>query len=89
MCLQVGPARAGDGLAGAGAGGGYKRRTLSGPAADWLRARIAAGPFTLQGLSDELAEVGIKAHQKMVWVFVHDEGLSFKKNSAGRGAGAS
>jgi transposase len=36
--------------------GGYKRRTLSGPAADWLRARIAAGPFTLQGLSDELAE---------------------------------
>ena len=69
--------------------GGYKRRTLSGPAADWLRARIAAGPFTLQGLSDELAEVGIKAHQKMVWVFVHDEGLSFKKNSAGRGAGAS
>jgi transposase len=65
--------------------GGYMRRTLSGPAADWLRARIAAGPFTLQGLSDELAEVGIKAHQKMVWVFVHDEGLSFKKNSAGRG----
>ncbi|MCA3721231.1 transposase, partial [Phenylobacterium sp.] len=36
--------------------GDYKRRTLSGPAADWLRARIAAGPFTLQGLSDELAE---------------------------------
>lgn len=69
--------------------GGYKRRTLWCPAADWLPARIAAGPFTLQGPSDELAEVGIKAHQKMVWVFVHDEGLSFNINSAGRGAGAS
>src|ERR1700736_4547669 len=31
--------------------GGYKPRTLSGESADWLRARIAAGPFTLRGLS--------------------------------------
>ena len=46
--------------------GGYQRRTLSGPAADWLRARIAAGPFTLQGLSDELAEMGIEAHQMKI-----------------------
>jgi len=46
--------------------GGYKRRTLSGPAADWLRARIAAGPFTLQGLSDELAEVGNEAYQMKI-----------------------
>jgi transposase len=66
--------------------GGYKPRTLSGATAEWLRERIAASPFTLQGLSAELAELGIKAHPKAVWVFVHAEGLSFKKNSAGRGA---
>lgn len=66
--------------------GGYKRRVLSGEPADWLRKRISEGPFTLQGLSDELARMGIKAHPKAVWIFVHDEGLSFKKNPAARGA---
>ena len=59
--------------------GGYKPRTLSGERADWLRSRIAAGPFTLRGLSAELAERGIKTHPRAVWVFVHAEGLSFKK----------
>ena len=68
--------------------GGYKARVLSGANADWLRARVAAGPFTLQSLSDELAEIGVKAHPKAVWIFVHAEGLSFKKNPAGRGADA-
>jgi len=63
--------------------GGYKPRTLSGESADWLRARIAAGPFTLRGLSAELAERGVKTHPRAVWVFVHAEGLSFKKNAAG------
>ena len=62
--------------------GGYKPRTLSGESADWLRARIAAGPFTLRGLSAELAERGIKTHPRAVWVFVHAEGLSFKKRMA-------
>lgn len=66
--------------------GGYKPRTLSGDIAAWLRGRMAAGAFTLKGLSAELAERGIKAHPKAVWVFVHGEGLSFKKNPAGRGA---
>jgi putative transposase len=69
--------------------GGYKPRTLSGESAGWLRARIAAGAFTLRGLSAELAERGIKTHPRAVWVFVHAEGLSFKKNAAGRGADAS
>ncbi len=68
--------------------GGYKPRALSGANAEWLRERMTAGPFTLKGLSAELAERGIKAHAKAVWVFVHAEGLSFKKNSAGRGADA-
>src|SRR5579863_8733995 len=63
-------------------------RTLSGERADWLRWRIGAGPFTLRGLSAELAERGIKTHPRAVWVFVHAEGLSFKKNLAGRGADA-
>jgi transposase len=68
--------------------GGYKRPTLSGDCADWLRARIASGPFTLRGLAAELAERGIKTHPRAVWVFVHAEGLSFKKNHAARGTDA-
>ena len=68
--------------------GGYKPRTLSGDCAQWLRARIASGPFTLRGLAAELAEQGIKSNARAVWVFVHAEGLSFKKNPAARGAGA-
>ena len=35
-----------------------RKREISGESADWLRARIAAGPFTLRGLSAELAERG-------------------------------
>jgi putative transposase len=66
--------------------GGYKPRTLSGECAEWLRARVASGPFTLRGLTAELAERGIKTQARAVWVFVHAEGLSFKKNPAARGA---
>lgn len=69
--------------------GGYKPRTLSGDSAAWLRARIASGPFTLRGLAAELAQQGIKSNARAVWVFVHAEGLSFKKNPAARGADAS
>ena len=68
--------------------GGYKPRMLSGDCAVWLRARIASGPFTLRGLAAELAEQGIKSNARAVWVFVHAEGLSFKKNAASRGADA-
>ncbi len=68
--------------------GGYKPRTLSGEIAEWLRARVQAGPFTLRGLTAELAGRGVKTQPRAVWVFVHDEGLSFKKNPAARGADA-
>ena len=68
--------------------GGYKSRTLSGECAEWLRGRIASGPFTLRGLTAELAELGIKTQPRAVWVFVHDEKLSFKKKPVRRGAGA-
>jgi putative transposase len=64
--------------------GGYKRGALSGDCAEWLRARIASGPFTLRGLAAELAERGIKTHPRAVWVFVRSEGLSFKKNRSAR-----
>jgi len=62
--------------------GGYKPRTLSGEIAAWLRRRIEAGPFTLRGLVAELAAQGVKTQPRAVWVFVHAEGLSFKKNPA-------
>jgi putative transposase len=65
--------------------GGYKPRTLSGESAEWLRERIASGPVTLRGLTAELAERGIKTQPRAVWVFLHAEGLSFKKNPAARG----
>jgi putative transposase len=64
--------------------GGYKPRTLSGECAQWLRERIASGPVTLRGLTAELAERGIKTQPRAVWVFLHDEGLSFKKKPAAR-----
>ncbi len=60
--------------------GGHKSRTLSGSTADWLRGRMASGPFTTRQLTAELAEQGIKTGRRAVWVFVRDEGLSFKKN---------
>lgn len=67
--------------------GGHKKRVLSGATAEWLRERIRSGPFTLQKLAEELAARGIKTHRKAVWVFVHAEGLSFKKNRAASRAG--
>lgn len=62
--------------------GGRKPRKLVGGCADWLRARIAAGPITTRGLTAELAARGIKTDRRAVWVFLHAEGLSFKKNRA-------
>ena len=63
--------------------GGHKKRTLSGETADWLRARCRSGrPFTTRGLTAELTKRGIKTDRRAVWVFLHAEGLSFKKNRA-------
>lgn len=68
--------------------GGHKKRTLSGQTAEWLRARCRSGPFTTRGLTAELTARGIKTDRRAVWVFLHAEGLSFKKNRAARRAGA-
>jgi putative transposase len=60
--------------------GGYRPRKISGAWREWLLKRMAAGDFTLQGLTDELEQQGLKVDCKTVWTFVHDEGQSFKKN---------
>jgi putative transposase len=61
---------------------GHKKPVLRGPNADWLRERVASGPFTVRGLTAELAARGVKTHAKSVWLFLRAEGLSFKKNRA-------
>ena len=67
--------------------GGHRPRTLAGETAAWLRLRIGSGePFTLRGLTAELALRGVKTAPRAVWVFVHEEGLSFKKNRAAQRA---
>ena len=63
--------------------GGHKKPKLRGEPADWLRDRCRSGPFTTRGLVAELARRGIKSDRRAVWVFLHAEGLSFKKNRAG------
>jgi transposase len=68
---------------------GHKKPTLSGANADWLRERIRSGPFSLRKLTAELAERGIKTDRRAVWIFVHAEGLSFKKNDPASRTGAS
>ena len=68
--------------------GGHKKPTLSGEPAAWLRERCRSGPFTTRGLTAELAARGIKTDRRAVWVFLHAEGLSFKKNRAGGRADA-
>jgi len=68
---------------------GHKKRTLSGATADWLRERLRSGPFTLRKLTAELAARGIKTDPRAVWVFLHAEGLSFKKNNPAGGTGSS
>ncbi len=63
--------------------GGHKKPKLRGEPAEWLRERCRFGPFTTRGLVAELAARGIKSDRRAVWVFLHAEGLSFKKNRAG------
>ena len=67
--------------------GGHKRPVLSGERADWVRERVRSAPFTLRGLTAELAERGVKTDKRAIWFFLHAEGLSFKKNAAASRAG--
>lgn len=67
--------------------GGYRKPKIAGEWRDWLVERIGRGDFTIQGLSNELADRGLKVDYKTMWTFVHREGLSFKKKRARRRAG--
>ncbi len=70
--------------------GGHKPRTLSGEHRIWLIQRCKSGEFTLRGLIGEIeTERGLKVDYRSVWEFVHDEGLSFKKNTSTRRARSS
>lgn len=62
--------------------GGHKKPHLAGETAEWLRERCRTGAFTTRGLTAELLARGIKTDRRSVWVFLHAEGLSFKKNRA-------
>ena len=68
--------------------GGRRPRKLVGAHRGWLLARCAGEAFTLRGLVAELAERGLKVDYRVVWAFVHEEKLSFKKNSGRRRTGS-
>lgn len=70
------------GSAEAGQMGGYKPKAIRGEHRDWLIDRCRSRDFTLRGLVAELAERGLKVDYRSVWSFVHDEGLSYKKNGS-------
>ena len=61
---------------------GHKKRTLCGATGEWLRERVRSAPFTTRQLTAELLARGIKTDRRAVWVFLHAEGLSFKKKRA-------
>ena len=67
------------GSAAPGQMGGHKKRAIAGEHRDWLLVRCRDQNFTLRGLVAELAARGLKVDRRAVWVFVHDEGLSYKK----------
>jgi transposase len=68
--------------------GGRRRFVLAGQRA-WLLERIAMEPsVTLRRLQAELAERGVVVSYGAVFDFVHEEGLSFKKNRAAQRAGS-
>lgn len=63
--------------------GGHKPRAIRGAHERWLRSRVARGDFTLHGLVAELAARGLKVDYRSVWTFVHEQDLSYKKNTGG------
>lgn len=51
---------------------------------DFVHSQVQAVPhLTLHGLKDLLAERGVFVSHDTVWRFLREEGLSFKKNTAG------
>jgi putative transposase len=59
--------------------GGHRPKKLVGEYRDWLVQRCRQRDFTLRGLVAELAQRGLSVDYRVVWTFVHDEKLSYKK----------
>lgn len=59
--------------------GGQRPKKLVGEHRDWLLRRCRERDFTLRGLVAELAERGLSVDYRVVWAFVHQEKLSYKK----------
>ncbi len=59
--------------------GGNRPKKLVGEYRDWLLQRCRDSDFTLRGLVAELAQRGLSVGYRVVWTFVHDEKLSYKK----------
>ena len=68
--------------------GGHVPLKIAGDHRAWLIGRTTADAFTLRGLVAELAERGLRVDYRTMWKFVHQEGLSFKKNGVGLRAGS-
>ena len=60
--------------------GGYVKPKIAGVHREWLLERIGRGNFTLNGLTLELEDHGLKVDYKTMWKFVHAQDLSFKKS---------
>jgi len=79
--------REGKGLA-PGKIGGRRPFVLGPETIEWLCARLAEkGDLTIRELTAELAERGTVVTPDTVWRCMRRQGLSFKKNTAGQGAG--
>jgi putative transposase len=62
--------------------GGHREKLLT-DHKEWLMERLASEPdVTLRRLLAELEERGVAVSYGALWNFVHDEGLSFKKNQS-------
>ena len=59
--------------------GGHRPKKLVGEHREWLLKRCREGEFTLRGLVGELADQGLSVDYRVVWAFVHEEKLSYKK----------
>lgn len=59
--------------------GGHRPKKLVGEYRDWLLQRCRGREFTLHGLVGELATRGLRVDYRVVWAFVHEEKLSYKK----------
>ena len=67
--------------------GGHRPKKIAGEHGEWLRRRIQECAFTIRGLVLELADRGLNVSYRVVWNFVHDEKLTYKKNRSRRRAG--